>query len=306
MTAAAPRLPPTMHFVERDWLSSNNVLFVSPEATAIVDTGYVKHRDLTLALVRRVLGDRPLDLLVNTHLHSDHCGGNALLQSTWRCRTLIPRGSANVVRNWDTRALHLDTTGQRCDRFGHDGVLAEGDEIELGRLRWRVIAAPGHDPDAVVLHCADEGILITADALWRDGFGVIFPELEGESGFAEQRAILERIAALDVAIAIPGHGPMFTDVGDAIARAHARLDYLGADRGRNAAQATKVLLKFLLLDREEIPLERVAPLLESLELIRGANLRYLGLPAAELAERAVGALLKAGVARVDGGLLRNA
>ncbi len=43
------------------------------------------------------------------------------------------------------------------------------------------------------------------DALWENGFGVIFPELEGESGFAEQAAVLERIAELDAHVVIPGH-----------------------------------------------------------------------------------------------------
>ena len=42
-----------------------------------------------------------------------------------------------------------------------------------------------------MLYCAEERVLISADALWENGFGVIFPELEGESGFAEEQAVLE-------------------------------------------------------------------------------------------------------------------
>ena len=48
--------------------------------TAVVDTGYCIHAEQTLALVEAALQGAPLQRIVNTHLHSDHCGGNALLR----------------------------------------------------------------------------------------------------------------------------------------------------------------------------------------------------------------------------------
>lgn len=300
------RLPSTMRFLERDWLSSNGVLFDDGRYTALVDTGYVKHRALTHDVLRHALGTRPLDLVVNTHLHSDHCGGNALLQQAYGSRTLIPAASADAVRDWDAGGLSFESTSQRCDRFGFDGTLDDGETLMLGGLRWQAIAAPGHDPEALVFHCADARILISADALWENGFGVIFPELEGASGFAEQRAILERIATLDVAIVIPGHGRMFTDVAGALGRAHRRLDHLSADPARNARHAVKVMLKFLLLEHERILLDEVVALLAAMPLSANANARFIGMPSQSLAEWAVAALLDAGAARIDGGMLLNA
>jgi glyoxylase-like metal-dependent hydrolase (beta-lactamase superfamily II) len=295
-----------MRFLQRDWLSANHVLFDDGARTALVDSGYVKHRELTRAMVARLLGDRPLDLLVNTHLHSDHCGGNGLLQATWHCRTLIPAASADAVRNWDATRLTFEATGQRCDRFGFDGTLDDGDMLRLGDLDWTVIAAPGHDPDAVMLHCAAEGMLISADALWEDGFGVIFPELLGEPGFEAQRTVLERIAALDVGLVIPGHGAMFDDVQGALERAHSRLDYLAADPRRNARHAIKVLLKFLLLERESMPLVGVREWFASIPLVVEPNRRHLGMAPDELADWTVAALVKAGAARIEDGLLLDA
>jgi glyoxylase-like metal-dependent hydrolase (beta-lactamase superfamily II) len=69
-------LPSGITVFERGWLSANNVLLQGAEGTTLVDSGYVKHQAQTLALVLHALQGRPLDLLVNTHLHSDHCGGN--------------------------------------------------------------------------------------------------------------------------------------------------------------------------------------------------------------------------------------
>jgi glyoxylase-like metal-dependent hydrolase (beta-lactamase superfamily II) len=302
---APPRLPPSMRFVERDWLSANGVLFDDGRRTALVDTGYVKHRELTLALVRRALGERPLDLVVNTHLHSDHCGGNATLQAAYGARTLIPEASADAVRDWDGRLTYA-STGQRCDRFGFDGTLEDGATVELGGLSWRVIAAPGHDPDSVILHCEAERLLISADALWANGFGIVFPELEGESGFAEQRAILERIDGLAVSLVLPGHGPMFTDVRGALRTARQRLDRLAADPANNARYAAKALLKYLLLDRERIALDEVPALMRSVRVTMEANRRYLGMSVEALSDWTVGELVRAGAARIAGAELVNA
>ena len=298
-------LPPSMRVFERGWLSSNNVLFIGEEGTAIVDTGYLIHAQQTLALVQHELQGGPLGLIVNTHLHSDHCGGNAILQKTYGSRTLIPVAEADKVRNWDMDALSFAATGQQCERFGFDGTLAPGDELTLGGLRWQALAAPGHDPHSLILYCPDAGILISADALWENGFGVIFPELDGESGFAEARATLDLIAGIDVKLVIPGHGAPFADVQKALATAYSRIDYLAADPVRNAQNAVKVMLKFLLLERQHIALAELPALLSAGSSFRSANAHFLKKPPEELAQWAAAQLVRAQAARIEGETLFN-
>ncbi|MEC5215332.1 glyoxylase-like metal-dependent hydrolase (beta-lactamase superfamily II) [Actimicrobium sp. GrIS 1.19] len=298
-------LPPGMQVFERGWLSSNNVLFIGRAQTALVDSGYVSHATQTLALVGHCLQARPLDLLVNTHLHSDHCGGNAALQQRYACRTVIPAAEAGAVRDWDVDALSFAATGQQCPPFAFDATLAPGDALVLGDMDWQALGAPGHDPHSLILYCATERILISADALWQNGFGVIFPELDGASGFVEARATLDLIAALDVRLVIPGHGAPFAGVEAALDLAYSRLDYLAADPVRNAQNAIKVLLKFLLLERQQLALDQVPVLLGEMRLFREANQRFLRLPTQELADWAVGQLLRVGAATVSGPLLLN-
>ncbi len=298
-------LPTTMRVLERGWLSSNNIVFIGRDRTALVDSGYLTHAPQTLALVAHALQGRPLDRLVNTHLHSDHCGGNAALQQAYRCRTTIPAAEAGKVRAWDEAALTYAATGQQCARFTFDDTIAPGDAIELGDLDWQVLGAPGHDPHSLILYCPAERILISADALWENGFGVIFPELDGESGFAETRATLELIATLDIGLVIPGHGAPFTDAGKALNTAFSRIDYLAADPVRNAQNAVKVLLKFLLLERQRIALADVPRLLSEIRLFATANRRYLHQPEPQLAQWTIGQLVRAGAAAIDGGMLVN-
>ncbi|MCP3714545.1 MBL fold metallo-hydrolase [Paraburkholderia sp. CNPSo 3281] len=268
--SAAPALPESIRVFERGWLSSNNVLLVDEARAALVDTGYATHAEQTLALVRHALGPRALDLIVNTHLHSDHCGGNARLQAHWPCATLIPAASATIVREWDEARLSFLATGQSCDRFAFTGTLAAGERLALGGFEWEVIGAPGHDPDSVMLYAAGPRLLISADALWENGFGVIFPELEGESGFAEQHAVLEAIAKLDVRVVIPGHGKPFTNVEAALERAFSRLAWLRADPARNAKNALKVLIVFKLLEVRAMTFDSLLAMLENAASLHAA------------------------------------
>lgn len=247
-------LPPGMTVHERGWLSANLVVIAGSRACALVDTGYVTHAEQTLALVRNALGERAADVIVNTHLHSDHCGGNAFLQAAYpRARTFIPPGLAAHVRDWDPVALSYEPTGQQCPRFRIDGTLAPGSECLLGDLAWQVHAAPGHDPHSVVLFEPRSRTLLSADALWENGFGVVFPELEGEHAFDEVAVTLDLIAELQPAVVVPGHGSVFVDVDTALGRARSRLEAYRSQPTRHALHAAKVLLKFKLLEVQRLP-----------------------------------------------------
>ena len=242
-------LPAGVQVFERGWLSANNILLTGDGSTALIDSGYYTHAPQTLALVAQGLRGRPLDLLLNTHLHSDHCGGNAALQAAYPAvRTWIPPGHLQQVREWDTVALTYVPTGQFCPRFRVDEALRPGSVVYLGSKAWQVHAAAGHDPHSIVLFEPHTRTLISADALWENGFGVVFPELEGEQAFDEVGRTLDLIEALEPACVIPGHGAVFVQVDRALALARKRLAGFIAAPSKHARHAAKVLLKFKLLE----------------------------------------------------------
>ena len=253
MSLILSALPPEITVFERGWLSSNNVLFAGAEGAALVDTGYCSHAPQTLALVQEALGENPLTRILNTHLHSDHCGGNAALQQAWPgVETFIPPGQAEHVRHWDAYALSYTPTGQECPPFRCDGLLEPGAEVQLGGKAWQVHAAPGHDPHSIVLFEPEARILISADALWENGFGVVFPELDGIAAFDEVAATLDVIERLAPALVIPGHGPIFADAPRALDAARKRLAGFVQEPLKHALYAAKVLLKYKLLEWQTI------------------------------------------------------
>jgi len=244
-------LPVGIEVFERGWLSANNIFHFGDDDVSLVDTGYVAHQSMTLGLVHNALDKHQLNTVhkvVNTHLHSDHCGGNAALKVAYDCQIYIPAAEVDAVRNWNMDLLSYQNLGQDCPQFSCDHVLIPGQSIVLGRYTWNILAAPGHDPHSVMLYQEQHGLLISADALWEEGFGVIFPEMWGESGFEEVAQTLDLIEGLAISLVIPGHGRPFVDVATALATARSRLDYLASDPDRNARHGTKVLLKYKLLE----------------------------------------------------------
>jgi glyoxylase-like metal-dependent hydrolase (beta-lactamase superfamily II) len=300
------QLPSSLRFIERDWLSANHVVAFDANMATVIDTGYDKHKQLTKALVAGALGRCKLGRIVNTHLHSDHCGGNAILQATHGCEIWVPELSWQDALNWDEAALTHKDTAQTCDRFTPTGLIKPGDKLQFGGLEWDAIAAPGHDPKSLIFFAASEGILISADALWGNGFGVLFPELDGQSGVTEQTQTLDFIEQLEPRIVIPGHGPMFADVPQAIARARSRLQAFGNDRAKHAKNGIKVLMKFLLLDREIVEIAALPALLNDAAIMRQSS-KLLGLPALEAVTQAYLDLIKVGQLHLseDGKFLLN-
>jgi len=297
-----------MHVFERGWLSSNNILFMDGEESLLVDSGYCAHAQQTLSLVEAALGGRSLGVLVNTHLHSDHCGGNAALQARYPAmKTLIPPGHAQQVAQWDPVALTYLPTGQLCPRFGFNQTLQSGTQIRFGASDWQVHAATGHDPHSLVFFEPAERVLISADALWENGFGVIFPELEGVDAFAEVAATLDMIERLDPKTVIPGHGRVFAYAPEVLARARQRLEAFAGNPAKHARHAAKVLLKFKLLETQRQSFDEFAEWAARTPYFMLLNQRFFGsMPLRPWIEQLCQELVSAGVARREGAYLLNA
>ena len=112
-----------------------------------------------------------LSLILNTHWHPDHAGGNAEVKAATGAEVV---GPAEVTR---LSAL--------------DRVVADGDVVELGATRFTVLAAGGHTLQHIAYHDAADRIAFVGDTLFALGCGRLF------EGTAEQMwTSLQRLAAL--------------------------------------------------------------------------------------------------------------
>ena len=300
-----PTLPPQMHVFVRDWLSANHVVLRSDAGCVVIDSGYDKHVPLMLALIasRMGLDGRPLAKLINTHCHSDHVGGNAALRRAYGCTIAVPTGEAPLIDAWDEQALLYEYADQRAERFAVDEILEPGSTHTWGDIEWRALAAPGHAMGALVFFNDEHRILISGDALWQNGYGIVMPPELDPGALPATRATLEMIATLDVRCVVPGHGEPFTDVNAALERAFARTTAFEVDPMRTVRHVLKALLVFSLLDRERMPLASLPLYVERVGVYREFNARFLRLDPATLAEKLVTELEVAGAVRRAGGWL---
>ena len=301
-------LPPQVHVFVRDWLSSNNILLKSRDGHVLIDSGYVRHAPLTLDLLRTRSGieDEPLALLVNTHCHSDHMGGNAAIARRYACPIAIPEGEAPLIEAWDEEALLLAYAGQSAERFDIADTLRAGESRVWGDLEWQAIAAPGHDMGALVFFNPEHGILISGDALWQRGFGFVMPREMDPAALPAARATLDAIAILPVRAVVPGHGEPFDDIGPSLEHAYARLALYEQDPERLARHVIKVIVAFALLDRQRLALADLRDYVERTGIVRDFNAKLLRLSAPALADWLSRELVRAGAARLIDGALRPA
>ena len=238
-------LPSGVDVLVRGWLDGNCVALSGPEP-ALIDAGYHAGAEALIDWWRSVTG-APVEALTQiglTHVHSDHAGGVAALRAHSAAPVLAHADAARLVAAWEPRSLWLVGTGQVMPRFAVDRALAHGEAVDLGGRRWRIVWTPGHAVGGVAWWCEHDGLLITGDALWEDGFGLLNTWIDGPEVFDLAAVALDNLAALDPRVVVPGHGAPFTDLRGALARARSRLDYLRRRPDRHRALAIRTLVGF--------------------------------------------------------------
>ncbi len=301
-------LPPNISFIERDWLSANHVMFRDNESATLIDSGYGRFNDITLGKVDAVLETwdcSPLDRIINTHIHSDHIGGNAELQRTHPgCSIAVPAEEQPALANWDSPQQMLSYADQECERFAWDDVIEPGQQIQLGGESWHSIATPGHDMGSLVFYSPKLRILISADALWEHSSGFVPPQAIDPNPLAAQRATFKRLAELDVALVIPGHGPMFTDFSGALSRASAKLEVFAEDDLKIAKSVVKGMFIYSMMWRKEMALADVSAYLARIGVHRDYNAQFFKMSDEGYADWLINEAVRAGKVSADGTILR--
>ena len=139
-------------------LNDNYGFLIRDEATG--RTGCVDTPDAAATLTAMARLGWGLDMILNTHWHPDHAGGNAELKAKTGCTIVGPQEV--------TRIAPLDRP------------VGEGDLVELGRTRFKVLETGGHTLGHLSYYDADDAVVFVGDTLFALGCGRLF------EGTAEQ------------------------------------------------------------------------------------------------------------------------
>lgn len=114
-------------------------------------------------------GLRPSRLIL-THAHIDHIAG---VDEVLRAFPGVPVLCHAAERNWlgDPRLNLGRPIGMEVTAHGPDALIAEGDVLQLGTLRWQVFHTPGHSPGGISLFNADAKAAFVGDSLFAGSIG---------------------------------------------------------------------------------------------------------------------------------------
>lgn len=213
-----------IRFFQRLYPSANSVLLTGSQPV-LVDTGFGSDAAQLLAwLEQQSAPPCALALIVNTHFHSDHVGGNHALQSRFGIPAAASAPEAALINRRDPDACDALWLRQPVQAYEVGRVLAAGEEIATGDGVWTVVATPGHTAGHVSLHCRAAGAIVLGDALHNADVGWLSPCRDGAEALERTAETIERLAALPARIGYSGHGPAITDLQAALARARRRVE----------------------------------------------------------------------------------
>lgn len=241
---------PSCFVFQRRRLPSANSVLVLGNRPILVDSGFGTQTAETVSLMRQA-GCEPeqLKLLVNTHYHCDHTGGNAYLQHCFRLSIAAHASDALAINSRDPEICAASWLRQPIAPYWVDRPLADQQELDTSRRRLRVLHTPGHTRGHIALWSPEDRVLICGDILAADDVGWLNPYREGSDALNHAIVSLERLDGLGARVALPGHGQRIDDPAKAIARAHSRLTQWLNDPETMAWHALKRAFAYALIMR---------------------------------------------------------
>ena len=240
-----------LFFIERGWLNGNHFVFDGGRKV-LIDTGYKCDLFATINLIEKTgfeISDT--EIILCTHSHCDHIGGNYTIQAKTGCRIMmhpIEKFFMEHKNGWFTWWKYYD---QDADFYNVTDTLEDGALLRFDDLELEVIYTPGHASGGIALYAPQERFLISGDALWDGDLGVLTPRIEGSSCLFQALQTLDRLSALRVERVFPGHGPPFRHFEKAVEQAKERLKgFIKAPSLIGLDQIKKIIVFVLMMKRD--------------------------------------------------------
>jgi hydroxyacylglutathione hydrolase len=258
---SAIEILPDLFFFERGYLNGNHFAYRSEEPV-LVDTAYKSDLQVTEQLITSIGVDlNRVSLIISTHSHCDHIGGNKSIQEKSHCRIAMHKIGKHFVDTEDDWSTWWRYYRQEADFFACSQSLQEGDTVNVGPHEFQVIHTPGHAADGIVLYHRGARILLSSDTLWENDIAVMTARIEGSSAVFAMLESLEKVRNLDVRMVYPGHGRPFTDAKAAIQKAAKRFEQYLSNPGKIGEDLIKKIMVYTLMMKRGMDAEALFPYL---------------------------------------------
>jgi glyoxylase-like metal-dependent hydrolase (beta-lactamase superfamily II) len=241
-----------LFFIERGYLNANHFVYRSAQPI-LIDTAYVVDFADTAGLIAQLDVDlSDIKLIISTHCHCDHIGGNKLIQDRSDCDIALHKIGKHFIDTRDDWATWWKYFDQQADFFNCTLELNDGDSIAVGPHEFEVIHTPGHAAEGIVLYNRKEKVLISSDTLWKNDMAVMNLRVEGSTALFHMLESLDKLESLDVQMVYPGHGPPFKDMRKAISKCRQRLNRFLNNRELIGRDLLKKIIIYTLMMRKTV------------------------------------------------------
>ncbi|MEW6374420.1 MAG: MBL fold metallo-hydrolase [Thermodesulfobacteriota bacterium] len=242
-----------LFFIQRGWLNANHFVF-NGGGKILIDTGYIRDFEETKKLIEATGVDlSSIDLIVSTHSHCDHIGGNKRIQEISGCLIAIHWVDKQSIESRDDWATWYRFYDQEAEFFPVGIPLEDGRKIYLDDLELEVIHTPGHARGGISLYSPEERFLISSDALWDGDTGVLNTIVEGKDAPSVAKESLKKISSLNIQTIYPGHGGIICNPKRAMERCIRRLENFMKNPAKLGQDHLKKILIWVLLMKKGYP-----------------------------------------------------
>ena len=242
-----------LFFIERGFLNGNHFVYRS-ETPVLIDTGYISDYEQTEKSITQLGVNLPdISLIINTHTHCDHIGGNNRIQQKSGCDIALHKVGKYFIDSRDDWSTWWRYYNQEAEFFRCTRSLEDGEIITLGPHEFQVLYTPGHASDGIVLYNRRDKVLLSSDTLWQTDMAVMTLRVEGSRALFDMQASLHKIENLEVQTVYPGHGKPFYDMPKAIARSKQRIDNFLRNPEAIGDDLLKKIIVYTLMMKKFIP-----------------------------------------------------
>jgi len=183
----------------------SNIYLIIDKTIALIDAGTgMNFENVKQNLSKFNLKPNNIELVINTHCHYDHVGGDRDFVQAAGCEVCIHELEAGLLRKGDQIITLAAGFYEKIGPIKAVRGLREGDKIELGELTLEVLHTPGHTAGSICLYGPTRHLLFSGDTIFSDGVG----RTDLPTGDAAAlRGSIEKLLKLDVQNIYPGHGP---------------------------------------------------------------------------------------------------
>jgi hydroxyacylglutathione hydrolase len=172
----------------------SNAYLIDAKRKTLVDAGIDGTR-----VLERVPAD--LDLIVLTHCHYDHVAAVPEIVAATGAKVAMHEDDLACLKS--DRISAAAAFGQQSPVFKVDVVLRDGDLVDLGDVKLKVISTPGHTPGSICLYDEATGVMFTGDTVFEGGS---FGRTDIGGNPEHMISSLEALTKYDVATLYCGHG----------------------------------------------------------------------------------------------------